>query len=63
MPWFLRVLIGQCLGRRIDNIEEVEREATAWQVHRNNKDAKVNWQFTTDDARIKLSKLYPTIDS
>ena len=59
----LNVLIGQCLGRRIDNIEEVEREAAAWQAHRNNKDAKVNWQFTTDDARIKLSRLYPTIDS
>jgi len=49
----LNVLVGQCLGRRIDNIEEVEREAAAWQAHRNNKDAKVNWQFTTDDARIK----------
>jgi len=59
----LNVLVGQCLGRRIDNIEEVEREAAAWQAHRNNKDAKVNWQFTTDDARIKLSRLYPTIDS
>lgn len=59
----LNVLIGQCLGRRIDNVEEVEREAAAWQAHRNNKDAKVNWQFTTNDARIKLSRLYPTIDS
>lgn len=58
----LNVLIGQCLGRRIDNIEEVEREAAAWQAYRNNKDAKVNWQFTTNDARIKLSRLYPTID-
>lgn len=59
----LNVLIGQCLGRRIDNIEEVKREAAAWQAHRNNKDTKVNWQFTTNDARIKLSRLYPTIDS
>ena len=59
----LNVLIGQCLGRRIDNIEEVEHEAAAWQAYRNNKDAKVNWQFTTDDARIKLSRLYPTIYS
>lgn len=59
----LNVLIGQCLGRRIDTVEEVEHEAAAWQAHRNNKDAKVNWQFTTDDARIKLSRLYPTIDS
>jgi len=58
----LNVLIGQCLGRRIDNIEEVEQEALAWQIYRDNKEAKVNWQFTTDDARIKLSRLYPTLD-
>ena len=59
----LNVLIGQCLGRRIDNIEKVEREVSAWQKYRNNKEAKVNWQFTADDARIKLSRLYPTLDS
>lgn len=59
----LNVLIGQCLGRRIDNIEEVEREVSAWQEHRNNKEATVNWQFTAEDARIKLSRLYPTLDS
>ena len=58
----LNVLIGQCLGRRIDNIEEVEKEVLAWQTYLNNKEAKVNWQFTTDDARIKLSRLYPTLD-
>jgi len=59
----LNVLIGQCLGRRIDNVEEVKQEVSAWQEHRNNKEAKVNWQFTADDARIKLSRLYPTLDS
>ena len=59
----LNVLIGQCLGRRIDNIEEVKQEVSAWQEHRNNKEARVNWQFTADDARIKLSRLYPTLDS
>jgi len=58
----LNVLTGQCLRRRIDNIEEVEREVIAWQSHRNNKAAKVNWQFTTENARIKLSRLYPTLD-
>ena len=58
----LNVLTGQCLGRRIDNIEEVEREVLAWQTYRDNKEAKVNWQFTTEDARIKLSRLYPTLD-
>lgn len=59
----LNVLIGQCLGRRIDNIEEVGREVSAWQEHRNNKNSKVNWQFSEEDARIKLSRLYPTFDS
>lgn len=59
----LNVLTGQCLNRRIDNIEDVRNEAGAWQTFRNNKNAKVNWQFTTDDARIKLSRLYPTLDS
>jgi len=59
----LNVLTGQCLGRRIDNIKEVRQEAYAWQEYRNNKEAKVNWQFTAKDARIKLSRLYPTIES
>ena len=59
----LNVLLGQCLNRRIDTIEKVISEATAWQNHRNNKNAKVNWQFTTDDARIKLSRLYPSIEA
>jgi hypothetical protein len=58
----LNVLLGQCLNRRIDNIEKVTSEVAAWQNHRNNKDAKVNWQFRTDDARIKLSRLYPSIE-
>ena len=47
----LNVLIGQCLGQRIDNIDDVKREAATWQNHRNNKVAKVNWQFTSEDAR------------
>lgn len=59
----LNVLTGQCLNRRIDKIEIVRKEVRAWQKSRNNKNAKVNWQFTTDDARIKLTRLYPTFDS
>ena len=58
----LNVLTGQCLNRRIDNIEEIRLETIAWQSHRNNKKSTVNWQFTTDDARIKLSRLYLSID-
>lgn len=57
----LSVLAGQCLNRRIDHIDAVRREVKAWEKSRNNKITRVNWQFTTDDARIKLSRLYPTI--
>ncbi len=59
----LNVLTRQCLNRRIDDIDVVRREVKAWQDSRNNKIAKVNWQFTTEDARIKLSRLYPTLDA
>ncbi len=59
----MNVLTGQCLNRRIDDIEVVKKEVKAWQDSRNNKIAKVNWQFTTENARIKLSRLYPTIDA
>lgn len=57
----LNILMGQCLDRRIDDIKIMQREITAWQKDRNNKEAKINWQFTNDKARIKLKKLYPTI--
>lgn len=57
----LNVLNGQCLNRRIDNIEKVEQEVRAWSQARNNMKAKINWQFTTKDARIKLKTLYPKI--
>lgn len=58
----LNVLTGQCLKRRIDHIDIVKKEVAAWQKSRNNKGAKVNWQFTAEDARIKLRRLYPTLD-
>jgi len=59
----LNVLTVQRLNRRIDTtIEDVRNEVDAWQEFRNNKNAKVNWQFTAEDARIKLSRLYPTLE-
>lgn len=57
----LNVLMNRCLNRKIDNIETIRTEATAWQKYRNNKESSINWQFTHDDARIKLKRLYPTI--
>jgi len=58
----LNVLNGQCLNRRIDNIETIINEVDAWQNHRNNKNSKINWRFTTKDSRIKLKRLYPSIE-
>jgi len=58
----LNVLTSQCLDRRIDNIDFMRKEVMAWQNFRNNKNAKVKWQFTTADARIKLARLYPTLE-
>ena len=59
----LNVLMGQCLSRRIDDIGYVRSEVAAWQRHRNNLDATVNWQFTTEKARVKLRRLYTTLES
>jgi hypothetical protein len=56
----LNVLMGQCLNRRIDSIDEIKKEVKAWENARNNINARINWHFTTEDARIKLLKLYPT---
>jgi hypothetical protein len=57
----LSVLSRQCLGRRIESAEEMEREVGAWQEDRNEREVGVQWRFTTAEARIKLRKLYPTI--
>src|SRR5450755_1899965 len=59
----LNVLMGQCLNRRIDNLKTMKEEVEAWQYHRNNMNAKINWQFTTKDARIKLKHLYPKLNA
>jgi hypothetical protein len=58
----LNVMISQCLSRRIDGIEELRDEVSAWQAQRDQNRAKVCWQFTTPDARIKLKRLYPTLE-
>lgn len=55
----LNVMTRQCLSRRIENIANLREELAAWEVERNTVAAKVNWQFRTVDARVKLSSLYP----
>jgi hypothetical protein len=57
----LNVMIRQCLARRIDSVQETQAEVLAWQNHRDQVQAKVNWRFTTKDARVKLKRLYPTL--
>ena len=57
----LSVLKRQRLVGRIDNINKMRTEVTAWNRNRNNRKTKIDWQFKTADARIKLKRLYPKI--
>ncbi len=56
----LSVLQRQCLDRRIPDQETLKREVVAWEHNRNQQAVRANWRFTTEDARIKLKKLYPS---
>lgn len=55
----LSVLTRQCLDRRIGDLATLNTELTAWQKHTNTGQRQVHWQFTTQDARVKLRHLYP----
>lgn len=57
----LNVLSGQCLKRRISDIAIMRQEVAEWQAYRNAKSNKIDWQFTTEDARIKLKRIYPVL--
>jgi len=57
----LSVFTKQCLDRRIPDIATLREEARAWHLERNAGQKSVDWQFTTEDARIKLKRLYPQI--
>ncbi len=59
----LSVRAGQCLDQRIGSVDRLRREVEAWEVVRNERQVGVHWQFTTSDARIKLRKLYPVIQT
>ena len=52
---------GQCMDRRIESEEILTREVAAWERDRNAYESKIDWQFTTADARIELERLYPLI--
>jgi hypothetical protein len=57
----LSVFKRQCLPERVPEIEEMRRMTKAWNIGRNSRKTKVDWQFTTEDARIKLKRLYPKL--
>lgn len=57
----LNVMTRQCLSRRIESISKLKSELDTWENERNNNSAKVNWQFTTKEARVKLISLYPDL--
>lgn len=57
------VLSRQCLNRRVPDRATLEAEIAAWQERRNTSAGPIDWRFTTDDARIKLKRLYPAIQA
>lgn len=59
----LSVLARQCLDRRIPDMTTLRSEVAAWQIERNANTVRVDWQFTTSDARTKLKRLYPVLET
>jgi hypothetical protein len=57
----LSVLSRQCLDRRVPDFETLEAEVAAWQERRDEKGVRIDWRFGTEDARIKLKRLYPSL--
>lgn len=59
----LSILSRQCLDRRIPEMDTLKREVAAWQDNRNHEETWIDWRFTTADARVKLKRLYPSINN
>ena len=57
----LGVLSSQCLNRRIPDKQTLIEEVAAWQHDRNRRNTKADWHFTTENARVKLKRLYPLL--
>jgi hypothetical protein len=58
----LSILARQCLDQRIAAFETLETEVAAWVEARNQEESWIDWRFTTEDARVKLKRLYPSIN-
>ena len=59
----LSVLSRQCLNRRIPDLTTLKEEVLSWCEQRNKQETWIDWRFTTEDARIKLKRLYPSINN
>ena len=59
----LSVLSRQCLKRRIPDLETMKQETASWEKERNQQQATVNWRFSNQDARVKLKRLYPQLNT
>ena len=57
----ISILSRQCINRRIPDLTMLNSEINVWCVYQNSANSPINWQFTTDNARIKLRRLYPLI--
>jgi len=57
----ISVLVRQCVGRRISDVCKLGQEMAAWEKEYNARSSVVDWQFRTEDARIKLKRLYPVL--
>ena len=58
----INVLVNHGLSKRVPSIEQMKKEVSAWNKNRNMTANKINWRFSTEDARIKLKRLYPHFD-
>ena len=58
----INVLVNHGLSKRVATMEQMRKEVTAWNKTRNKSSSKINWRFTTEDARIKLKRLYPQFE-
>jgi hypothetical protein len=58
----LGIMNRQCLNRRLSDATTLQREVAVWENDRNQRSTQVNWRFTTADARVKLRRLYPSIE-
>ncbi len=59
----LSILSRQCLDRRLPDMDVLKREVAVWQDNRNHEETWIDWRFTTADARVKLKRLYPSINN